>query len=365
MSENAYKLLAQRLNELPNGYPPTEDGTELRLLSKLYTPEEAALASTLRITLETPGEIVKRMGPSAQVEGVQETKKMLKGMARKGLIKAGKTDHGMGFGLMPFVVGIYEMQIGRIDEELAQLFEDYHKQAFGNIVAIQPSFHRVVPIGESVRMDMEVRPYESATEIVNQAQSWGVMDCICRKQKALVGDPCDHPLDVCMVFSPVPNTFDHSTTIRALTHQESLSTLNRAAKAGLVHSVSNNQEGNYYICNCCTCSCGLLRGMAELGLANVVARSVFVNTVDSELCMGCEDCIDYCQFDALELADALLMTVDPLRCVGCGVCVPACPENAMSLVRRPEEEITPPPVTEQDWLKERAESRGIDISTVM
>jgi ferredoxin len=81
--------------------------------------------------------------------------------------------------------------------------------------------------------------------------------------------------------------------------------------------------------------------------------------------MGCEDCLDYCQFEALELADALLMNVDRLRCVGCGVCVPACPEDAMSLVRRPEEEIIPPPVTEQDWLKERAESRGIDISTVM
>jgi len=364
MNDRAYKMLAERLDALPNGYPATEDGSELRLLAKLFTPEEASLAANLRMTLETLQEIVERVNVDGLDIDPKETKKLLKGMARKGLIKAGRSDHGMGFGLMPFVVGIYEMQIGRIDEELAELFEQYHKQAFGNIISVQPALHRVVPIGESVRMDMEVRPYENATEIVNQASAWGVMDCICRKQKALIGDPCDHPLEMCMVFSPVPGTFDSSSTIRALTQDEALETLHDAARAGLVHSVSNNQEGNYYICNCCTCSCGLLRGMAEMGIANVVARSVFVNSVDADLCMGCEDCVDYCQFDALELADELLMQVDSLRCVGCGVCVPVCPEDAMVLVRRPEDEILPPPVSESDWLMERAEARGIDINLV-
>lgn len=365
MNESAYRLLAERLDALPNGYPATEDGTELRLLAKLFTPEEAALAASLRITLETPQEIVERIDNGGGESDPRAAKKMLKGMARKGLIKAGKTEHGIGFGLMPFVVGIFEMQIGRIDEELAELFEQYHKQAFGGVVAVQPTFHRVVPIGESVRLDMEVRPYENATEIVNQASAWGVMDCICRKQRALIGDACDHPIEMCMVFSPVPGTFDQSSTIRAMTQDEALETLHSAARAGLVHTVSNNQEGSYYICNCCTCSCGLLRGMAEMGIANVVARSVFVNSVDADLCMGCEDCVDYCQFDALALADELLMQVDPLRCVGCGVCVPACPEDAMVLVRRPEDEIMPPPVSESDWLLERAEARGIDIKRVM
>ena len=81
----------------------------------------------------------------------------------------------------------------------------------------------------------------------------------------------------------------------------------------------------WYICNCCTCSCGILRGMAELGLANVVARSAFVNQVDDDLCVGCLDCLEVCQFDALQMGD-LLMTVVSARCVGCGVCVPLCPE---------------------------------------
>ena len=50
----AYRPLANRLNELPNGFPSSPDGAELRLLAYLFTPEEADLAAQLRLTLETP-----------------------------------------------------------------------------------------------------------------------------------------------------------------------------------------------------------------------------------------------------------------------------------------------------------------------
>ncbi|MEA3439641.1 MAG: 4Fe-4S binding protein [Chloroflexota bacterium] len=364
MTGNPYQELAQRLDQLPNGFPATEDGAELRLLEKLYTPDEAALAAQLKLKLETPAEIAERLQGSELDTDARSIKQTLKGMARKGLISAGKTERGMCFSLMPFVVGVYEMQIGRIDEELARLFEDYYVQAFGETLRIEPKFHRVVPIGETIQIDMEVRPFESATEIVNQAEAWGVLDCICRKQKALIGDPCEHPVEVCMAFSPVPGTFDHSDVVRALTHQEALDTLQLAARAGLVHTVSNSQEGNYYICNCCTCSCGLLRGMAEMGIANVVAHSAFVNYIDEDICTACETCVDYCQFEALELSGGF-MQVNTIRCVGCGVCVPACPEDALKLVRRPPEQMPFIPQNEEIWREERAMARGIDIEEVM
>ncbi len=51
MTEEIYRNLARRLDSLPNGYPPTEDGEELRILEKLFSPEEAELASNLRLTL--------------------------------------------------------------------------------------------------------------------------------------------------------------------------------------------------------------------------------------------------------------------------------------------------------------------------
>ncbi len=47
-----YLQLAKRLDELPNGFPSTEDGVELRLLEKLFSPEEASLAAGLHLGLE-------------------------------------------------------------------------------------------------------------------------------------------------------------------------------------------------------------------------------------------------------------------------------------------------------------------------
>ncbi len=358
MDETPYRQLARRLDALPNGFPHTPDGAELRLLAKLFTPEEAALAAALRLTPETAAEVAGRIGGDAAALGIQ-----LKGMARRGLIKAERTPAGLGFSLMPFVVGFYETQFGSMDAELARLFEDYYQQAFGRVASVQPQVHRVIPVSRTVQADMEVRPYESAAEIVAACQAWGVLDCICRKQRALIGQPCGHPLDVCLAMSTVPGAFDRIPGIRGLTQEEALATLRRAAEAGLVHSVSNSQEGVWYICNCCTCSCGVLRGMAELGVANVVARSAFVNQVDEAACQVCGLCIERCQFGALSLAETV--QVDRVRCVGCGVCVLVCPDDALALVRRPEKEVLPPPISEADWRAERAAARGLDLAQVL
>lgn len=358
MTSEPYKKLANRLDSLPNGFPPTDDGVELRILAKLFTPEEAFLVSNLRMTRETPAQVAERLGGEEK-----HINKKLKELAKRGLISAGRTDGGLGFSLMPFVVGIYEMQVGNLDEEFANLFESYYLQAFATAVEVQPSFHRVIPVNKTVHMDMEVKPYESALDIVSNAKAWGILDCICRKQKELIGEPCHHPVDVCMAFGKSAGVFDNSDKIKAVSLEEALATLDRAAKAGLVHSVSNTQKDIWYICNCCTCSCGILRGMADLGIANVIARSAFVNSVVEDLCLSCGDCLDYCQFSALSLDNIAI--VDPVRCVGCGVCVPNCPEQAMYLLRRSNEEDIPPPATHKDWLYERASTRNINLNSIL
>jgi ferredoxin len=354
---DAYKRLAERLDTLPNGFPPTDDGSELKLLAKLFSHDEAELASTLRIRLESSAQIAERLGLEHT-----PTRQMLKSMARRGLIRADKIDDGLGYGLLPFVVGIYENQLGILDEELAFLFENYYQSSFPGVLSVQPAIHRVIPVGESIKMDMQVAPYESAAGIIEHAHSWGVQDCICRVQTRLIGKPCKHPVDMCMIMSPAPDAFASSDEIKPLTKEEAYATLRRADQAGLVHSVSNNQRGYWYICNCCTCSCGILRGMAELGIANVVASSAFINTVDETQCNACGLCLESCQFGALTMDEVAI--VNGTRCVGCGVCVNACPDHAFVLVRRPQEDIKPVPLNLVDWGLQRAQERGIDLTQI-
>jgi Pyruvate/2-oxoacid:ferredoxin oxidoreductase delta subunit len=366
MAENPYKSLARKLDSLPEGFPETPDGAELRILEHLFSPQEAELASKLRLKLENAREIQDRIGGDFKT-----IKNMLKGMSRKGLIRMGKAEvGGLGFGLMPFVVGIYELQTGNMDAALAKLFEDYYQQAFVQMTEVEPKFHRVIPVGETIRNDMSIEPFENAATIIENAKAWGVTECICRQQKALIGDPCDHPLDVCMTFSQRHGAYDNSSAVKALTKEEAYETLKRASDAGLVHSVSNNLEADsfisHYICNCCTCSCGILRGISEKGMSNVIARSAFVCNVDPDLCTGCDLCIEYCQFDALSLSpEDLFVQINQTKCVGCGVCIPKCPEEGLSMIRRPENEVLPIPPTHEAWLEERSTTRGMSLGELL
>lgn len=349
MNENVYRQLADALNSLPQGFPPAEDDSHLRLLEYLFTPEEAALAAQLTAEVEPMKPLLARLGGDAR-----ETGALLKNMAKRGLIKFGRDENGSGFALEPFVVGIYENQVSVIDAELAALFEQYFRHGFGDMLKREPQVHRIVPVQESVQSSVEVRPYESLVEIVQKAKSIGVQECICRKQKDLIGEGCDHLREVCMVLAPVEGAFTNSGHFKELDTQAALELLKACAEDGLVHSVSNTQD-NYYICNCCTCCCGILRGMKDLGIANVMARSAFVNSVDDEECIACGACVDACPFGALALEDTAV--VDTLKCTGCGVCIPTCPTDALTLVRRPENEIKPVPENHTAWASERATSR--------
>ncbi len=53
MQEPVYRRLAGQFDATPNCFPATESGAELRLLAKSFSPQEAELASAMRLTLET------------------------------------------------------------------------------------------------------------------------------------------------------------------------------------------------------------------------------------------------------------------------------------------------------------------------
>ena len=350
MSPDAYKKLAKKLDRMPNRFPATESGVEIRLLKRIFAPQEAVLAAEMEYQKAPASEIAEKANLPER-----DARKILKDMVRKRLILFSKGEKGLVFGLMPFVVGFYEELLPRMDEEIARLFEDYFQETQGFITGKGLSVHRVVPVQESIDFELEVFPYEKASFLIENAKSWGVRDCICRVQKKLIGDPCGHPLENCLVFAPVEDAFDSSEVDRAISKQEALEILHLAEEAGLVHTTGNYRDHNSYICNCCTCSCGILRSLAEFNNSSAIARSEFLAIVDGDLCVACGDCLSRCQFGALDL-EGEICQVDPANCVGCGLCVPVCPEDALILIRRTAGEVPPPPANIKVWGELR--SRG-------
>ncbi|MBE0481643.1 MAG: 4Fe-4S binding protein [Dehalococcoidia bacterium] len=354
MNDTVYRKLAEYLDSIPNGFPATQSGVEIKLLAKLFTPEQAALALDLKLIPEYPEQVASRTGRDPE-----QTAALLEEMSQRGLIRTKQAKDRTLYGLVPYVVGIFELQLEHMDEEFARLNEQYYREAFHNLLNMKPAIQRVVPIDQSIPLDIEVAHYERATTILADAASWGVLDCICRKQNQMLGQACSHPIDVCMIFSKRPNMFDDSSYIKALTREEALGVLRRAAEAGLVHTVRNAQKGTFYLCNCCTCGCSILRGVTEYGFLSAVAPSRFRVQVEEDACTGCELCVDRCQFHALSVSDGLCH-VDERLCFGCGVCTMSCMDSALSLKPRPEQEVSQPPLSEYDWMMERAEARGLE-----
>ncbi|MFH1689645.1 MAG: 4Fe-4S binding protein [Candidatus Eisenbacteria bacterium] len=359
MSDDVYRRLARRLDEIPNGFAATTSGAELRLLEKLFTREEAELACVMRLSPEPAAQIGERGG----VDG-ETAARMLSEMRSNGLIRVAGGESGPGYSLMPFIVGVYEQQLGRMDEEMAVLFENWMTESEGGSNADGgASVHRVIPVDESVPQDLDIFPYERASELLERAGAWGVRNCICRVQQKLIGKGCDHTVENCLVFAPKEGVFDGSGETRPITKYEARRILAQAADEGLVHSTMNQRDQIFYICNCCTCCCGVMRGVAEFGVPTAVARSDFRAVVAEDRCTGCGACVRRCQFGALS-KDGDLSVVDYARCVGCGVCVSACAVEALAMERRPEGEVERPPENSGQWMDRKAKERGISVDDV-
>ncbi len=345
----AYERLADALNALPNGFPRTESGVELRLLRRLVGPEEARFAAQLGRRAETAEEIAGRLGL-----GLEEVMTQLRAARQCRLVRTEGRGPERRYRLAPFLVGLWEEQVGKLDHETAHLFEQYMMVAGAKgILGQDPPIHRVLPARRAVKTDT-ILPYEDVRALLLQARSFFVRDCICREEQDALGSrKCDFPRRNCLVFSREEGVFGQY----GISRQEALNILDEAEELGLVHAVSNSIEDVSYVCNCCGCCCGVLRGITRWGVANSVARTSYYAETDTAVCTGCGTCTERCQVGAVTVVDGLAV-VDRARCIGCGLCVTGCPSEAMHLHRLPEADIQPPPVSFAAWEEARLRNRA-------
>ena len=350
MNDDVYERLAEALNRLPNGFPRTPSNVEIRVLKKIFSPKEASIASQLTGSMESVDVIARRVELSPE-----KVRAQLKDMAKRGLLWSDKKGDRLFFRLAPFVVGIYESQRENMDHELAHVVEEYFANGgAAGIMKPQPALHRVIPAQKAVKSEW-ILPYDDVKTILLNSKTFRLSDCICRVQQDYIGRRCDFPLRTCLSFSSVERQHGKDDVSK----EEALAFLDKAEEMGLVHTVSNVMKGLGYVCNCCGCCCGILRGITDWGIENSVAHSNYYAVIDADQCLGCGICRNRCQVRAISEKEGVSV-VDRKKCIGCGLCVTGCPNGVAKLEKKPESEIVTPPVDFEAWEHERLHNRGPD-----
>ena len=355
---DVYKRLATKLDEMPSGFPATKTGLELRILKNVFEPDEAEMALELRPLPETVDAIAERLG-----KPVAEMQAILDKMVKKGQIASARMSGQDVYILLPFVVGIYELQLNCMDKEFAELFEEYLPILLETLGGFEPAVGRVVPVSTEIKQDLHVHRYEDVRRMIEEAKSFQLADCVCRQARALEGNPCNHTMEACLFFSNEENAYNEKYIRgRIISRKEAMAVLDNSEEEGLVHCTYNLEDGQNFICNCCSCACVGLRSVKEFNAPYLLAKSNFTASIDQETCESCGVCADErCPMDAIvEQNDGYSVFAE--RCIGCGVCVSTCPTESIALQRKSDSEQNMPPENLIDWRMKRAAARGIEMS---
>ena len=295
--DDEYERLADALDRLANGFARTESGVELRILRKMVSPEEAALAAVMTATPEPVVRIAERAG----VE-VRDACRILKGLARRELVWVSSTPGARGFRLAPFVVGSYEAHMrSRPDAEFAQLVEEYFgRPETALVMGAQPALQRVVPARAAVKSEW-VLPYDDVRAVLLGARSFVVGDCVCRVQQGLLDSRrCDFPVKACLWFSSSEAAGGEGVVSQA----EALDFLDQIEKIGLVHTVSNVAGGRSATSATAAAAAAACCAASTSGASTTRwPRPTTTPRSTPESCTACAVCLDRCQVNAISERD--------------------------------------------------------------
>jgi len=341
---DVYIRLAKFLDDLPAGFPKTDDGTELRLLKQLFTPQEAELALHLTLIPENAKVIARRVH-----QDVAATKSMLDDMSRKGLIYSIEhTGKPTTYMANQMVIGIWEYHVTQLNADLIRDMNAYIPSLVKEAWKV-PQL-RTIPVKRSLSPSHEVMTYEIAEEIIGRHKRIAVAPCICRRERKMEGKGCNRLEEACLVFGTGADYYVRNGMGRYISQKEAQEVIKTAERTGLVLQPGNAQSAAN-ICCCCGCCCGVLRTLKNIPRPVEMVSAPFYAEVKSDLCEGCEVCADRCQMDAFSFPSTRAQ-LDKDRCIGCGLCVTTCPSGALTLIRKaPHDQPEVPEKTRDTYVK--------------
>jgi ferredoxin len=354
-SKSSIVPLIDRLNKYPVGLVDSE--TLREILSLLFEEREAFIASRFPLEEATLPELSRRTGIA---EG--DLRPILEGMADKGLVMdlpyAGTTYYL----LMPGLIGFFEFTFmkNRTDLPLERVARLMHEYMHGNPREgmAQEFFDRRTPLTRSLAFEehipvsSEVATYESAREIIMQAESGAVGMCFCRHKKEHLQESCGKGAPVagiCISLGAGAEFLARRGFAELKSKEELLAVLDVARAMRLTHITDNIRSKPSFICNCCSCCCELLAGV-QAGYFEGIAKTPFLAAIEPGKCNGCGICFNACNVKAIvpggEQGEGPVAARSPAalveeKCLGCGACVSACSKGAISLKNRSRRPMPP------------------------
>jgi ferredoxin len=351
--KTAYHRLVERINQFPQGAPPSE--LLYGILRLLFSEREAQLVSLLPIR---PFDARKAAAvwkiTEKQAEGV------LSGLADRGILLDIEENGNRVYIMPPPMAGFFEFSLMRLRADLDQkalselyyqyinVEEDFIKALF---VTGETQLGRALIHEPAIPADsgFHILDYERASRIIQTASHIGIAMCYCRHKMGHVGRACEAPMDICMTFNRAADSLIRHGIVRPVTVEECMGLLERAYENNLVQFGENVQRQVSFICNCCGCCCEAMIAARKFAHLHPVHTTNYLPAVDEGNCTGCGRCVGVCPIGAVVLVSAAdphnrtkkKARIDADACLGCGICVRNCKVSAMALKSRPERVITP------------------------
>jgi NAD-dependent dihydropyrimidine dehydrogenase PreA subunit len=351
-ANDSYQILMNNLK-----YPTSN---RLRaILEYLLTPEQAQIAAALP---GTAAEVAQKTGFDQEM-----VKKELEALFYAGVIFPKGDYHDRQYFRFARSIGQFHdasqapKGIDVIkDRELYRLWHNFVMNEWypdvGRLYAQAPQPRaRIIPAYNAIKNLPDILPSENIREVFKAQRRIAVVPCSCRYRTTAVDEHCTHTAEEdlwhCFQFNRGADYAMAREAGKELSLDEAVELLDKVEEDGLLHIGQNNTSltGPNVSCQCCRDCCMTSNPLdiIKAPLNKVWGKSRFIAVVDKEACIGCQTCVDRCQFDAIEMVKSegatkskkLKAKVDPEACYGCGVCVIGCDKAqalSMKLVRPPD-----------------------------